>query len=196
MVHEVRHRTVTTADFRAEYEAAFPDAAAKVDWDQLFYAPGIPPHKPHIDSAPLADAEALAKDWIAADKEGKSDFAGVGCSIEGWPSMKLCVTLDRLSATDSPLRKETAEALCVHYSLLSKNCEIRCRAIEIALRAGWGGAAAACEEMAARIGRMKFTRPLYRALKAFDADRARRLFDQHKASYHPITAKMVARDLA
>jgi len=46
-------------------------------------------------------------------------------------------------------------------------------------------------------GRMKFVRPLYRALYAWEEQRAAAVetFEEQRANYHPIAAKMLAQDL-
>ena len=46
-------------------------------------------------------------------------------------------------------------------------------------------------------GRMKFVRPLYRALYGWEAQRelAVQTFLEHRSNYHPIAAKMLAQDL-
>eukprot|EP01062_Namystynia_karyoxenos_P026766 TRINITY_DN20701_c0_g1_i1.p1 TRINITY_DN20701_c0_g1~~TRINITY_DN20701_c0_g1_i1.p1 ORF type:complete len:656 (+),score=170.93 TRINITY_DN20701_c0_g1_i1:78-2045(+) len=191
-IKKFRHQTVTTVEFRAEYEGAFPEVAKSIDWDQLFYAPGMPPHTMHIDQGPLLEAERLAEAWSAADASG-GDCSQLP-SIDGWPSGKVCAFLDCLMAREQPLKAATAAALCTRYQFFKANAEIRYRSICIAFRAGWDGAVAACEDMA-YVGRMKFARPLYKALKDFDYPRAVALFEKHRAGYHPITAKMVQRDL-
>ena len=52
-------------------------------------------------------------------------------------------------------------------------------------------------QFATEQGRMKFTRPLYRMLyqSQMGRDVAVATFVEHRNSYHPICAKMVARDL-
>jgi len=190
-IQKFRHKTVTSVQFKAEFDAAFPEVS--VDWDTLLYAPGRPPFQPAIDQGPLEEAERVADEWLRRDAEDK-DFDNIP-SIEGWPSSKVQVFLDRVAAKKTPLKKRTAAALCSKYNLLAANCELRCRCVEMSLAAGWEGALETAEAMASEIGRLKFTRPLYRSLKSYDAERAQRLFDENKKAYHPITAKMVQRDL-
>jgi len=52
--------------------------------------------------------------------------------------------------------------------------------------------------MALEVGRMKFTRPLYRELMKEPARmaRAKAAFEKARGTYHPITSKMVAQDFA
>jgi len=61
------------------------------------------------------------------------------------------------------------------------------------LRAGIGIVPAI--RLATEQGRMKFTRPMYRELARVDKNLAIETFLKHRDIYHPICAKMVARDL-
>lgn len=93
-----------------------------------------------------------------------------------------------------------SEALCAAiddaYGLTkSRNSEILCSWVLLALKAGYEPAVPAATEFAARQGRMKYVRPLYRALVDVKPELARETFRAHKHSYHAIAAKMLARDL-
>ena len=46
---------------RDRYTAAFPEAAAQVDWDHWFLAPGFPAEKPAYDNSGVEQANALAR---------------------------------------------------------------------------------------------------------------------------------------
>jgi len=184
--------TVDSNDLREFYTEHFPEASAKIDWDTWFYAPGHPISEPEIDPAPGAAAAKLAEAWV--EVRGDARKAKELEDISGWPSLKVCAFLDNLQGKD--LDKGTAQLLCETYSLFEKNMEVRQRAIVLALKAGWDGAIGPCERMAVSIGRMKYTRPLYRALHATDPKRARALFDANKDTYHPICTKMLTKELA
>lgn len=44
-------------------------------------------------------------------------------------------------------------------------------------------------------GRMKYVRPLFRALNKMDSSLAKKWFEELKAGYHPIAAGLVGKDL-
>lgn len=44
-------------------------------------------------------------------------------------------------------------------------------------------------------GRMKYVRPIFRALSKIDKSKAKSIFNSARRFYHPITAKMVEKDL-
>merc|ERR1712217_226838 len=103
--------------------------------------------------------------------------------------------LDESEEGGGRLSALACERMAEKYKFLTSNCEIRFRFLRLALGAKWAGAADAAVDLATSQGRMKFTRPMYRALKAYDLALARETFLKHKSSYHPICAKMVAKDL-
>ena len=81
------------------------------------------------------------------------------------------------------------------YGFLESNCELRYRFLRAALGAGWSAAVDAAVGLVSSQGRMKFTRPIYRALFAYDKALAQKTFLEYRNGYHPICAKMVAKDL-
>jgi len=186
------------AEKDAEIAAALAGPLAALDWDRLFFAPGMPDWLPVCDAAPVEEAKALADRWNLADSPEKL-AAFSKKDIEGWSTTKLIVTLDALLSDSEDgggsLSAAACERMAECYGLLEANCELRFRFLRLALGAKWDGARASAVDLATCQGRMKFTRPMFRALKDFDAKLARETFDKHRTSYHPICSKMVARDL-
>eukprot|EP00931_Biecheleriopsis_adriatica_P049813 TRINITY_DN28826_c0_g1_i1.p1 TRINITY_DN28826_c0_g1~~TRINITY_DN28826_c0_g1_i1.p1 ORF type:complete len:400 (+),score=93.75 TRINITY_DN28826_c0_g1_i1:137-1201(+) len=186
---------------KAEKDPAVAEAlqgpVAALDWDRLFFDPGMPEFLPTCDAAPLEEAKALAHRWEKAKPEELASFAAK--DVEGWSTTKLTVFLDALLSDSEDgggqLTAASCERMADCYGFLTSNCELRFRFLRLALGAGWSGAQEAAVELATSQGRMKFTRPIYRALKAFDTKLARETFLKHRSSYHPICAKMVAKDL-
>ena len=79
----------------------------------------------------------------------------------------------------------------------SGNAEIRFRWQKLCIRAEMEEIMPHVVNMVLEQGRMKFTRPLYRALyrSTMGKRMAVQTFVENKEIYHPICAKMVARDL-
>ena len=83
-----KYGVVDSAEFRASYAEAFPEAAAKVDWDAWLSSPGMPPVDvgAYYDGASSAASGALARKWHlrcpgmgAADhRGGRPDVADFG----------------------------------------------------------------------------------------------------------------------
>jgi len=181
--------------------AALTGPIAELDWDQLWTAPGLPDVLPSCDAGAeqIKEARSLADRWAAAGEDtGKlSEFTPA--DVDGWSTTKVTVFLDSLLEDNEDGGGKVSQQACARmaecYGLLTANCELRFRFLRLALGAKWAGAQQAAVSLATTQGRMKYTRPIYRALNSFDASLAQETFLKHRGAYHPICAKMVARDL-
>jgi len=193
-------------DFYLEYFRAkapeHPDLAkalegpiAALDWQHLWHAPGLPAYTPPCDGAPIEEARDLAKRWLAAGDDAAALEKFSSEDIKGWSTMKSIVFLDSLLEGDASLSQGACERMASAYGFLTSNCELRVRFLRACLRAKWSGAVDSAVELATMQGRMKFTRPIYRALKSYDTKLAQETFLKHRGAYHPVCAKMVAQDL-
>lgn len=77
----------------------------------------------------------------------------------------------------------------------SKNAEIKSAYYRLALKAGDPTAAYGAAELLGTVGRMKFVRPLFRALNKLNRELALETFAKNKEFYHPICKGMVEKDL-
>ncbi len=208
---------VTSDDFKAfflEYFSAQEQQGAlqkgileQIDWDTWFYKPGMPPVKLDYDESLAKKSYELAIQWHT------SDILGVGSDgpdkasskdIGGWSSSQIVAFLDRLNELRSltPMHSRTTRKMAATYPLLeeTQNAEIRCSWYLLCLKAGDDAILPKVEAMLREQGRMKFVRPLYRAM--FESSRlkggkekALETFEKCKGLYHPICAKMAAVDL-
>jgi len=183
----------------ADVAAALEGPIAALDWERLFTAPGMPEYMPPCDATPIEEAKALAAKWADARDDAAALSKFGPADIESWTTTKLIVFLDALleDTEDGGGRLSAAacERMADAYKMLTANCELRFRFLRLSLGAKWAGAKDTAVDLAVSQGRMKFTRPMYRALKTFDTSLARETFLKHRSCYHPICAKMVARDL-
>jgi hypothetical protein len=86
------------------------------------------------------------------------------------------------------------EALDARFHLTrSGNYEILVAWLEIAARSGWAKALPRTGEVLGKVGRMKYLKPLYRALasRAETRAQARAWFEQFRAGYHPIAVQVL-----
>lgn len=189
----------TKAKSDAGLAATLDGQLTKLDWEQIFQAPGMPDFLPPCDAAPLEAARALARRWEAAGGDTAALAAFGPKDVEGWSTTKLIAFLDALLGDSEDNGGGIPAVACKQmdatYGFLKANCELRFRFLRLALGAKWKGARDAAVDLAVSQGRMKFTRPIYRALKGFDPALARDTFLKHRSSYHPICVKMVAKDL-
>lgn len=188
-------KSITSFQFKASLYEFYSDAASTkllggVDWDEKFYGTGLPP-RPSFDTTVAIPCYSLAKRWIDA-KDGDG-FALE--DVRGWDAGQYQVFLETLSSSafNSP---EKLLSLGSTYELTrSKNAEILFRYYALGLKVQ---ARPVYEQVAAflgTVGRMKFVRPLFRALNKVDKTLARATFERVGAGLHPICRDQVRKDI-
>jgi len=206
-VKQHQFKTVSSEDFKAFFLDYFSGntAIGGIDWAGWMYSPGMPPADNAYDHT-LADASFnLAKAWHTCDVMGIGADPPQGSSakdVEGWSSQQMVAFLDKLGEYRSltPMAASVTRRMNDLYHLdETKNAEIRCSWYLLCIKAGddsvLPGVVAFLEEQ----GRMKFLRPLYRALFLSKVEATKQLgldtFAKNKGGYHPIAAKMLTADL-
>lgn len=204
--------TVTSGEFRdffVEFIAQNADnkaitAIGKINWDDMFHKPGMPLH-PHPDFSTqlAANSLALADKWKTAEdaKLAASGFAKT--DIEGWSTGQSNVFLDTLllhCGTVAPLSAEKLEFMDKTYGYSQvQNSEIKFRWQCLCLKTGVSWVVPQVLDFVKSQGRMKFVRPLYRALNGCSAVNgsqvAKTAFVANHNTYHPIARKMLQVDL-
>jgi leukotriene-A4 hydrolase len=105
------------------------------------------------------------------------------------------VFLERLLSSES-LSASDANLLGKTYSLLqTQNVELSSRYYQLALKAKDHSAYQPAADLLSTVGRMKFVRPLYRALALCDKELAKKTFEKNREFYHPICRGLVEKDL-
>jgi len=183
----------------ATIKTAMDGPIAALDWEKLWTSTGMPDYLPPCNAKPIEEAKALAAKWEDAKEDAEALAKFSAKDIEGWSTTKMTVLLDALLEDTEDgggrLAKKACAQMAESYGFITANCELRFRFLRLALGAKWDGAKDAAVELATSQGRMKFTRPMYRALKAYDLELAKDTFSKFRTSYHPICSKMVAKDL-
>lgn len=179
-----RFGAVTTDDFLELVERESPGLLAKVDAPAWVDAPGLPAAFREPDSARLravlqqigrAPATDATKDW----------------SVTEWVLF--------LEAMPRPVSSAVCEELDATYALTAaKNADLLVSWLVLACESGFAGVLPRVEEVLGQTGRMKYLKPLYRALATHAETKplAERLFAQHRAQYHPIAQQAVQHVLA
>ncbi|CAJ1911553.1 unnamed protein product [Cylindrotheca closterium] len=195
-------QTLTSEDFKAFFCEFFEhkeEALKSIDWDLWFYGEGMPPVLPELDQSMAAASQSLADQWLAVDREAKAPPAKN--EMEYWSSLQITCFLDDLALKigDQPLKLPTLNAMDALYKFSeSRNSEILYRYCELAIPAEDESVIPVAIRFITTQGRMKFVRPLYRAL--FKTKMGKKLavdtFLKNKDFYHPIGVKMVAADLS
>ncbi|KXS13096.1 leukotriene A-4 hydrolase-like protein [Gonapodya prolifera JEL478] len=203
------HRSITTGDFRDCLFAYFadsknlgggPSATEKlqaVDWDRWFNAPGMPIAGGAFDDTLAKEAEELAKKWSTL-ATGSATFAPSPADVANFSATQKMVFLDAFDQY-SPLSVALLDKMEVLYGWTDvRNAEIRFRWQMLCLRSNRPSIIPKVVEFVGEQGRMKYVRPLYRALNKAQPDGskvARETFLQLKPTYHPIAASLIEKDL-
>jgi len=140
-----------------------------------------------FDQTLTAASHHLADKWI--QEGGKNASAD---DIKGWSAGQIVVFLDKLNASPEPLPLEVLKTLGHLYGLsTSRNSEIRFRWYSLGIVGGNEEVMNHAAEFLKEQGRMKFVRPLYRALykSAKGKELAVQTFKQHRNNYHSIAQK-------
>lgn len=193
-------KTVTSEEFKAFFNQHFEGnkAIADFDWNTWLYSPGMPPEKPDFDRTMAEASEKLATAWYEVDRSGN---LVPSVNLKEWSSDQIVCFLDFLLdlTREQPLKLETLKAMKQQYGMeATKNSEILFRFCKLAIAAEDTEIIPVAVRFVTTQGRMKFTRPLYKALyrSKMGSALAVETFLKHKDMYHPICSKMVASDLS
>ena len=202
--------TVTSEEFRefciSFWQSTNQDAHFKVkefDWEKWIYGTGMPP-LPEFNKTLAEAAESLAASWIAFNNGKESNPPDT--DISKWSSgQKICFLdgLLKLAQDDGggvPIKLElsTLQLLEKNYGFqTSKNAEILFRYCMLAVQSEDERIQPTVVRFVTSQGRMKYVRPLYRAMFASSIARdvAVDTFVKNKDFYHPIASKMIAYDM-
>ena len=179
-----RFGAADTDDFLALVERVIPGLLAKVDAAAWVDGPGLPAsyHKP--ESARLAAVHQV---------QGRAPTAE---EAKGWTVVEWQLYLEGLPR---PSTLALCEELDATYQLTaSKNSEVLVSWLVLACESGYAAALPRTTELLGHIGRMKYLKPLYKALDGRPETKAlaRQLFEQLGGSYHPIAQQLIRRVLA
>jgi leukotriene-A4 hydrolase len=193
-------KTVTSEEFRTFFNQHFKgDYSVKdFDWNTWLYTPGMPTENPNFDRTLSEASEKLAIAWFEVDRSGSMVPSA---HLRDWSSNQITCFLDALLdlCDDEPLKLDTLNAMKQQYGFEStKNSEILFRFCRLCIAAEDQSIIPITVRFITAQGRMKFTRPLYKALfqSKMASDLAVETFLAHKQIYHPICSKMVASDLS
>ena len=213
--------TVTSQAFQQFFNEYFKGKVSdeklqSIDWEGWLHAPGLPPD-PHFDRTLVNEAEQLAKRWV---EEGESKkVQAEHADLSKWDSDQVVMFLHNIklhflalhptsaASTAAPAAASvlpdslapTLTALDARYHFtLSRNAEIRFAWLSLVVWTHLTSLYPAVLAFVTEQGRMKYIRPLYRALYE-GGGHGRQLavdtFMEHRSQYHAIAQKMVSKDL-
>ena len=115
--------------------------------------------------------------------------------VKSFNANQKLVFLEKLQKSNA-LTPERAQLLGKTYGLLdTKNAELKTAYYLIALKAKDPTCVYGTSELLGQVGRMKYVRPLFRALNKDYRELALETFAKHQDFYHPICKAMIQKDL-
>lgn len=172
-------RSIDTEEFLGFLEERMPGLAEKVNAREWVYGPGVPANEPRAESERLTELTALGEGWADGRRPDPAE-------AKKWPVAEWLVYL---GALPDDIGTDGCEWLDSTFSLTdSGNSEILCKWLGIAIRNGHESVYPKTRAFLGSIGRMKYLKPLYKALHEHPKSRklAREIYDEHKGMYHPI----------
>lgn len=176
---EHRFGAVTTQAFVTLLERFEPGLPDRVNAKAWLDAPGLPAQHWEPASERLERVRQLAGRLPTAAE-------GHGFTPAEWQLF--------LEATPTPVPIDTCRALDQAFDLTaSKNPEVLVAWLTLATESGDAAVLERVEEVLGRFGRLKYLKPLYRALLARPETKplARTVFDRERPRYHPIAVQVV-----
>lgn len=197
-------KTLSTQDFQAFFISYFTDlegfdhsVLGEIDWEAWFTHEGLPP----VDVTTLLDRSLAEQSNRLADIWLSDEYAKIeGDNMSDWFPLQKVAFLSRLLllTEGAPLSVEKLAHMANVYNLSSsENSELRFRWSMLCVNGGYETEYHNVVAFLVSMGRMKFVRPLYRAMAAQPNARSLALdtFNGMYSSYHAICQKMVAKDL-
>ncbi|KAI3645424.1 hypothetical protein MP228_008352 [Amoeboaphelidium protococcarum] len=179
-----------------------------INWDSWLNGTGMPLQDCPYRSKFADDCQKLCDYWISySQTDGRNNDDNM-LDVSEWNRWQFVYFLEQLLDAQSPLTIKTLEVMMAKLGLstdteidfdkcpLMRNSEIRFRWYMLCLNAQWTVVFGGVEKFLLMYGRMKFVRPLMRALdRCGEAGRKLAINALKSASYHSICASLVAKDL-
>jgi leukotriene-A4 hydrolase len=175
-VSAFRFRSITTGQFLEFVEQKLPGVLAAVDSHAWVDGEGVPANEPVLRSARLDEIEGLAHAGsLPTGPFSPTEWQLYLESIPR-PAQKLCAALD-----------------AAHRLSESTNAEVLAAWLVLALDSEHAPAVSAAEAFLARVGRLKYLRPIYKVLasRPDTLDLARAAFERNVAHYHPLARAVI-----
>eukprot|EP00095_Tigriopus_kingsejongensis_P012310 snap_masked-scaffold284_size223161-processed-gene-1.4 protein:Tk12310 transcript:snap_masked-scaffold284_size223161-processed-gene-1.4-mRNA-1 annotation:"leukotriene a-4 hydrolase" len=193
-----KFQAIDSEQFKAYLLEFFSDAKVqtdKIDWETWLDAPGMPIYKPNYDESMAKVCNELKDKWINWNESTPSPFEAK--DLASFSSGQKTELLAQL-LTEKPLSIAKLEAMEKAYELSSvQNAEIRLNWIRMGLLGHWEDAIPRGVQMVTEQGRMKFLRPIYRDLYAWEKSRpvALKTFEANKPFMMKVAIQGLAHDL-
>lgn len=189
---EFAYKTVTTDDFKNYFLSQFENKVDqveldKIDWDAWLYGVGKIPVENNFDRTLADRVEIAAQSWISGHSQEKD---------ESWQAMQYVYLLQKLQQKKDWTIEEIEKIDQVYEFTKSKNSEISFAWQILCIQSDYKNIFPLVSEFLSRTGRMKYVRPLYRALLKSKEGRtvAEETLEKNKYFYMTTTYKLLIKD--
>jgi len=208
-------KSITTEQWQSHLYSYFEKNASdkikildNVDWNAWFHGEGLElPVKMEYDLTLAEQAYALAKRWDESrDTLDLSQLNFNATDLKDFDSNQIIVFLERLQSYQVLPSPHISHLGNLYRLSSTSNAEIRTRFYGVALADPKSLAAKSFASDAARWvvgddgtgvvkGRMKFCRPVFKAVHKVDPELSVAVFSKSKDAFHPIARKLIEKDL-
>ncbi|MEW5854625.1 MAG: M1 family metallopeptidase [Myxococcota bacterium] len=184
-IQKFRFQSITTDDFLALLDTELPGVAEKVNAKHWIDGTGIPADAPTSPSKRLAELQGIADAWAMGQRPDAA-------KLRAFTSNDWQVLLPRL-----PKKLSVDDVACLdrEFNLMtSNNAEILVAYLTHAARNAYAPAYPRIREVLTSVGRMKYLRPLYTALREHPETLklGKEIFESAKSGYHPVARAVMA----
>nr|CAB3263565.1 leukotriene A-4 hydrolase [Phallusia mammillata] len=197
-IDKFKFKSVTTAQWKQHLYEFFENKRPvldSLDWNAWFNSPGMPPVIPQYDQTLAMECTSLADKWAKASSDDFASFKSDDVTkLTSWQKIEFLSQL----LQKEPLTSSHVTAMDALYKFSDEgNAEIKFRWNRLGIRAKCESAIEPALKMALEQGRMKFTRPLFRDLGAWEKSRDQAVegFLANKPFMHSTTASHIEKDL-
>jgi len=191
-IRDFRGLSIQTEDMQAHFLKFFKKVPGvkDIDWEYWLHGEGLPDFdlNAHVDTTLLEECRNAADAWLGS---GVPDL-----EITHFKAQQVMLMLDHLInalADGKELSHDKLAAMDEKYALSStRNVEVGFRWCLYGLKSRWPGCLEATELFLESHGRGVYIKPLYLALQAFDADRAKATFTKNRDFYMSVVSKSIS----
>lgn len=179
-----RFQSITSEELMAFLDSQIPGLSTKVNANEWLYETGMPANAPVFTSPKLDGLTELAAAWPSGRRPTKEQIAS-------WNPAELLIYLQQLPR---PLDADSLRWLDDQLGLTARgNYEILVEWLSVAAASDYERVFGRIREVLLTVGRMKYLRPLYKALGATPRTRqlARDIFDAGRPAYHSLSRRVI-----
>ncbi|XP_018324021.1 leukotriene A-4 hydrolase [Agrilus planipennis] len=193
-----KYKSIDTDIFKNHFMTYFSSnpEILKVDWQTWLHSPGMPPIIPEYDMTLVEACNDFVKKFLGWN--GKTEDAPfTETEFNKYSTLQMIHILQEImDSTPQSIEKLKATEKILKFAD-KRNTEIKCRWLRICLKAHWEEKIEDALNFVNEYGRMKYVRPVYRELYAWEASRQRAIdnFVKHQEFYMTVAVNGLRKDL-